>query len=162
MFESPIPPEALEAAAKRILGGRRAVDKPSVCCRVCGSLSLDGVYSHEICTICDWHEDGNDDGGPTNCGPHYGVNFDEAKENFRLYLTSRRPTEGQRFLRSLPLRRFKEQFLALQQSLYEAARKGDSAESARVYRLLYDALKSISRARLPAMSVEQQRTPRNN
>lgn len=138
------------------------LDNPSRCCRVCGSLTLDGLYDHEICIVCDWLEDGTDDGGAINCGPHYGVSLDEAKENFRLYLTSRRPTEGQRFLRTLPLRPLKEQFMNLEQALHEAARNGDSAESERVYRLLCEEIKAISRARLPAMSVEQQRAPRNN
>lgn len=154
--------EVLQCVALEVLKGRRRLDKPSVCCRVCGCLTLDGLYQHEICVVCDWHEDGTDDGGPADCGPHYGVSFTEAKENFRLHLTSRNPTEGQRFLRSLPLRPLKNQFLELQQSLYEAARRHNIDEAARIYDSICETIEQITRARVPSMSITKQQEPRNN
>lgn len=153
--------DSLEEIALRALDGKRKVDMPSCCCRVCGSLALDGIYDHEICLICDWHEDGADDGGCADCGPHYGVSFEEAKENFRRYLTSRNPAEGQRFLRAMPLRSLKSEFLALQR-LLRASGLQDVAQSARIYESMCEVLQDIRRAGVPAMALHQQCKPRYN
>lgn len=151
----------LEETALRVLGGARQLDMPSRCCRVCGSLALDGLYSHEICLICDWHEDGSNGGGCADCGPHYGVSFEEAKEHFRCYLTSRNPAEGQRFLRALPLRSLKSEFLALQRLLGRSAPR-DIAQSARIYESMCEVLQQIRRTGVPAASLQQQCRPRYN
>lgn len=148
-MESPERKAVLESMALRILGNR-CVDMPSVCCRVCGALTLDGQYTHEICALCGWHEDGTDDAGPVDCGPHYGVSFIEAKENFRTYMTSRNPRDGQRFVREAPLKPLKEQFLTLQDSLLQASGKEDFDQAKAAYHGMRNALRAIIQARAPA------------
>lgn len=140
----------LERMALRILDGKRTVDMPSVCCRVCGALTLDGLYTHEICGLCSWHEDGTDDAGPIDAGPHYGVSFAEARENFAHYATSRNPRDGQRFVREAPLKALKEEFLAMQERFLEAARTEDIATAANAYGRMREALRAIINARAPA------------
>lgn len=161
-MDSPERKAILERMALRILDGNRRIDMPSVCCRVCEALTLDGLYTHEICALCGWHEDGTDDAGPVDCGPHYGVSFSEAKENFRTYMTSRSPHEGQRYLREAPLKPLKEQFLALQETLLEAARNEHFYEATTAYGGMRDTLRTIVRARVPAKAASKRADIQSN
>lgn len=152
---SPEKKTALEDVALRILGGKKRLDMPAVCCRVCGTLSLDGLYNHEICAFCNWHEDGTDDGGPVDCGPHYGVSFQEAQENFQAYMTSRNPRDGQRFVREAPLKEIKIHILELQEELYQAAVAQQISRAQSLYHEMSDTLKQLVHARAPASAASR-------
>ena len=70
-------------------------------CPCCGYPTLDSRGDNEICELCGWEDDGQDD-------PHasevWGTNSDyslaEARDNFRRYMTMYRPEDEVMFRRS--------------------------------------------------------------
>ena len=55
------------------------------CCECCGYPTLDLPGDYQICWICDWMDDGCNQGGSAT------ETLAEARENFRQYLTYRTP-----------------------------------------------------------------------
>jgi hypothetical protein len=55
-------------------------------CPCCGYPTLSEPAGYEICDICSWEDDGGDGYGPN------AYSLEEARENFRQYLTSYGPT----------------------------------------------------------------------
>ena len=50
--------------------------KPMIC-PVCGEYEFEDESSHDICSICGWHDDGYFEGGGAN-----DMSLDEAREDF--------------------------------------------------------------------------------
>jgi len=70
-------------------------------CPCCSYPTLDSTGDNEICELCGWEDDGQDD---AHAAELWGTNSDyslaEARENFRRYLTMYRPEDEVMFRRS--------------------------------------------------------------
>ena len=72
-------------------------------CPCCGYPTINGRAHYEICPLCFWEDDGQDDAerAPSGSarpdelanGPNHGYSLTEARENFAQYLTMYRPTD---------------------------------------------------------------------
>ena len=58
-----------------------------VTCPCCGYPTLEERGNYDICELCDWEDDGqdDDDSSKTMGGPNGGYSLDEARENFKKY-----------------------------------------------------------------------------
>lgn len=72
-------------------------------CPCCGYPTINGRGAYEICPLCGWEDDGQDDvertlpGSPRPDavvgGPNHDYSLTEARENFATYVTMYRPTD---------------------------------------------------------------------
>ena len=65
---------------------RKAEDGP-YSCPCCGFLTLDERGSYEICPVCFWEDDGQDDvdADVVRGGPNGALSLTEARANFRVF-----------------------------------------------------------------------------
>jgi hypothetical protein len=58
---------------------------PTYRCPCCGYKTLHGRGQEEICPVCFWHDDGQDehDADQIRGGPNYELSLSQARENFR-------------------------------------------------------------------------------
>jgi hypothetical protein len=70
-------------------------------CPCCNYPTLAGRISYEICGLCDWEDDGQDDGDADQVagGPNSDYSLTEARENFKRHLTMYRPSDTIAFKR---------------------------------------------------------------
>jgi Cysteine-rich CPCC len=56
-------------------------------CPCCGCFSLSELAGHEICKVCYWHDDGQDDSNADAVwgGPNELVSLTQARENFKSF-----------------------------------------------------------------------------
>lgn len=68
-------------------------------CPCCGYPTLEERSGFEICPICSWEDDGQDDSRAEEVwgGPNSTYSLAEARENFRKHLTMYRPTDVRAF-----------------------------------------------------------------
>lgn len=72
------------------------VDRPPrgepYACPCCGYLTLERRGYYEICPVCSWEDDGQDDhdADESRGGPNYGLSLTEARRNFITYGASDR------------------------------------------------------------------------
>jgi hypothetical protein len=71
-------------------------------CPCCYLPTLTTREGFEICPVCDWEDDGQDDHNADKIlgGPNSDYSLSEARENFKKYLTSYRPTDTYHFERT--------------------------------------------------------------
>jgi hypothetical protein len=72
----------------RIDGGRDApIPLPPFACPCCHSLTLDGRGNFEICPVCYWEDDGQDDedADVVRGGPNGELSLTQARENYRKF-----------------------------------------------------------------------------
>jgi Cysteine-rich CPCC len=72
-------------------------------CPCCGYPTINGRAAYDICSLCFWEDDGQDDkerypgalGDPDEVlgGPNHDYSLTEARRNFADYLTMYRPTD---------------------------------------------------------------------
>lgn len=64
-----------------------------VTCPCCGYPTLEERANYEICDLCNWEDDGQDDHDSAKSfgGPNGGYSLDEARENFMKYRTMYSP-----------------------------------------------------------------------
>ena len=72
-------------------------------CPCCAYPTINGRAAYDICPVCGWEDDGQDDaerapsGSPRPdelaSGPNHGYSLTEARENFVQYVTMYRPTD---------------------------------------------------------------------
>jgi hypothetical protein len=64
-------------------------------CPCCYYPTLSGRNSYEVCGLCDWEDDGQDDDDADNIagGPNKDYSLTEARNNFKEYLTMYRPED---------------------------------------------------------------------
>lgn len=72
-------------------------------CPCCAYPTINGRAAYDICPLCGWEDDGQDDEerGPSGAprpnaiaaGPNHGYSLAEARENFAQYFTMYRPTD---------------------------------------------------------------------
>lgn len=86
---------------------RRAFeDAGRVTCPCCGYPTINERTAYEICSLCAWEDDGQDDNphrpegyhdyfapGDVAGGPNHDYSLSEARENFATNLTSYRPAD---------------------------------------------------------------------
>jgi len=79
-------------------------------CPCCGYPTLEERGSYDICEICGWEDDGQDDPYAEEIwgGPNYSYSLAEARENYRRYLTKYRPTDEEKFQRETAPQRLAE------------------------------------------------------
>jgi hypothetical protein len=81
---------------------KQNVKKPSygirLTCPCCGYPTLGERTSYEICFLCSWEDDGQDDQGADEIrgGLNHGYSLTEARENFEKYLVMYPPEEDRR------------------------------------------------------------------
>jgi hypothetical protein len=70
-------------------------------CPCCNFPTLHGRMGYEICGLCDWEDDGQDDHNADKVlgGPNRDYSLREARNNFRIYSTMYRPTDINQFNR---------------------------------------------------------------
>ena len=58
-------------------------------CPCCGYPTLLSRARYDICRLCDWEDDGQDDANSADfqCGPNGGYSLDQARVNFKSHLT---------------------------------------------------------------------------
>jgi hypothetical protein len=63
---------------------------PTYRCPCCGYKTLNGRGQEEICPVCFWHDDGQDDhdADEVRGGPNYELSLSEARRNFREFRAS--------------------------------------------------------------------------
>jgi hypothetical protein len=68
----------------------KAESKPTskIKCPCCGYPTLDEKSAHEICSLCNWEDDGqgDEDADLVTGGPNYEYSLSEARNNFKKYL----------------------------------------------------------------------------
>jgi Cysteine-rich CPCC len=72
-------------------------------CPCCGYPTINGRAAYDICSLCGWEDDGQDDAerapsgspppGAVAGGPNVDYSLSEARENFAQYVTMYRPTD---------------------------------------------------------------------
>ena len=69
-----------------------AKEKQSYRCPCCGFLTLYGRGEEEICPVCFWHDDGQDnhDAEEVRGGPNYDLSLATARKNFREFCAVQR------------------------------------------------------------------------
>jgi len=62
-------------------------------CPCCGYPTLSSWAEYEICSLCNWEDDGQDDrdADMVRCGPNSSFSLVEARENFERYLVKYPP-----------------------------------------------------------------------
>lgn len=67
-----------------------------VTCPCCGYPTLEGRRNYDICELCDWEDDGQDDEDSSKVfgGPNSEYSLDEARENFQKYRIVYSPDEN--------------------------------------------------------------------
>lgn len=67
-------------------------------CPCCGYLTLDEKASYEVCILCDWEDDGQDDFDADRIkgGANSDYSPTEARDNFKKYLTMYEPNRDMR------------------------------------------------------------------
>ena len=68
-------------------------------CPCCGYNTLRERGGYEICYLCDWEDDGQDDSDADKVrgGPNGDYSLTEARENFEKYYTQYRPSDTRAF-----------------------------------------------------------------
>ena len=69
---------------------------PTYRCPCCGYKTLCGRGQDEICPVCFWHDDGQDDhdADEVRGGPNYELSLSQARQNFReIHASSPRVVE---------------------------------------------------------------------
>lgn len=58
-----------------------------VMCPCCGYLTLDARAEYDICELCNWEDDGQDDESADEVrgGPNADYSLAEARRNFQMY-----------------------------------------------------------------------------
>lgn len=71
-------------------------------CPCCHFPTLTERRGYEICALCNWEDDGQDDHNADKVlgGPNKDYSLAEARENFKNYLTSYRPSDTWHFERT--------------------------------------------------------------
>jgi len=71
-------------------------------CPCCHFPTLTERQAFEICLLCNWEDDGQDDHNADKIlgGPNQDYSLSEARQNFIKYLTSYRPTDKYHFERT--------------------------------------------------------------
>src|SRR6218665_918745 len=82
-------------------GGYKTFDKYFLC-PCCYFPTLTERQDFDICFLCDWEDDGQDDHNADMVlgGPNHSYSLTEARENFKNHLTSYRPTDKHGFERT--------------------------------------------------------------
>jgi hypothetical protein len=64
-------------------------------CPCCGYPTIAARAAYEICSLCSWEDDGQDDPDSETVvrGPNHDYSLAEARANFALHLTSYRPSD---------------------------------------------------------------------
>jgi hypothetical protein len=67
-------------------------------CPCCGYPTLPELNSYEICELCNWEDDGQDDETAQEVwgGPNSNYSLSEARKNFKLYRVMYEPGRDQR------------------------------------------------------------------
>ena len=70
-------------------------------CPCCNYPTLHGRMGYEICGLCDWEDDGQDDENANEVlgGPNTDYSLTEARDNFAKYFTMYRPEDKAQFAR---------------------------------------------------------------
>jgi hypothetical protein len=70
-------------------------------CPCCNYPTLHGRIGYEICGLCDWEDDGQDDHNADEVlgGPNQDYSLREAQENFKAHFTMYRPSDQAQFNR---------------------------------------------------------------
>jgi len=70
-------------------------------CPCCDYPTLGSRMHNEICGLCDWEDDGQDDDNADEVvsGPNADYSLTEARRNFQRHLTMYRPSDKERFVR---------------------------------------------------------------
>jgi hypothetical protein len=70
-------------------------------CPCCRYPTLEERNAYEICDLCGWEDDGQDDPFADQVwgGPNYDYSLTEAREDFRKYLSQYRPQDSRLFER---------------------------------------------------------------
>ena len=71
-------------------------------CPCCYFPTLTERHGFEICSLCNWEDDGQDDHNADKVlgGPNKSYSLTEARQNFKSYLTSYRPSDTYHFERT--------------------------------------------------------------
>jgi cysteine-rich CPCC protein len=73
-------------------------------CPCCGYPTIGARRYHDICCLCNWEDDGQDDADADNVrgGPNHDYSLTEARGNFVEYRTQYRPSDVRGFARATP------------------------------------------------------------
>jgi hypothetical protein len=81
---------------------KEAVPGLRYCCSCCGYPTLDERGGFDICLLCNWEDDGQDDHNADRVlgGPNGDYSLAEARSNFEAHATSYRPADTRHFERT--------------------------------------------------------------
>ncbi len=112
-----------ESKGRVILPSREGVDYTCPCC---GYPTLGERGGYEICEICDWEDDGQDDAAADEVwgGPNGNYSLTEARTNFASHLTMYRERDKSSFRRETTTKRLEHKKKLIKQ--FEALRPNSS------------------------------------
>ena len=86
-------------AQLREIGEESLLRRSRATCPCCGYPTLHDRGGFEICTLCFWEDDGQDDedAGEVRGGPNHDYSLTEARANFAQHLTMYRPSDERPF-----------------------------------------------------------------
>jgi hypothetical protein len=90
-------------------------------CPCCGYSTLSSRAVFEICLLCNWEDDGQDDPFADEVwgGPNGDYSLSEARDNFNLYLTKYRQSDWEAFQQSTELLHIKRELIVLYNRMIE-------------------------------------------
>jgi hypothetical protein len=91
-------------------------------CPCCGYPMLPERGAYEICKLCDWEDDGQDDPRADEIwgGPNGDYSLTEARHNFKKYLTKYRPDDDRGYPRHLQKMAAKRELISIYDQMLKA------------------------------------------
>ena len=93
-------------------------------CLCCGYPTLSQRGAYDICPLCDWEDDGQDDPHADEIwgGPNSDYSLSEARTNFKKHLTMYRPNDQRAYERHFQKLQTKRELLSIYDQMLESQR----------------------------------------
>lgn len=101
---------------------RLAKEGEAFTCPCCGYPTLSERGGYEICRLCNWEDDGQDDDRADEVwgGPNSNYSLTEARHNFAQHLTMYRPGDEQAYQRGVKKEARKRELITIYDQIFQA------------------------------------------
>ena len=112
-------------------------------CPCCGYPTMDERGCDDICLLCHWQDDGQDDPYAEEVwgGPNYSYSLEEARRNFQDHLTMYRVTDEENFRRETAKNDRKRNLIELYEQIRSTADEAKAIDLRKQARDLYESLR---------------------
>ena len=100
---------------------RFAKEGANFTCPCCGYPTLSERGAYDICPLCDWEDDGQDDPHADEVwgGPNSDYSLSESRDNFQKHLTMYRPADERSYQRHLQKLSVKRELISIYDRMLE-------------------------------------------